>query len=70
MTVITVVAIAAVAAIFYAFVWPAIQHNLSKNTCANSCGCKANVTSVDKETGACVCANENFNEVCKNTTTS
>ena len=33
MTVITVVAIAAVAALFYAFVWPAIQRNIVQQTC-------------------------------------
>lgn len=33
MTVITVVAIAAVAAFFYAFVWPAIQSSIKNNTC-------------------------------------
>ncbi len=38
MTVITVVAIAAVAAFFYAFLWPAIQQGLSRNTCENSGG--------------------------------
>ncbi len=38
MTVITVVAIAAVAAFFYAFLWPAIQSGLSRNTCTNSGG--------------------------------
>lgn len=36
-TVITVVAIAAVAAFFYAFVWPAIQNSLiSGQACANA----------------------------------
>ena len=38
MTVITVVAIAAVATFFYAFVWPAIQTNLARNTCENGGG--------------------------------
>ena len=37
MTVVTVVAIAAVAAFFYAFVWPAIKNNIARNThCANA----------------------------------
>ena len=35
MTVITVVAIAAVAAFFYAIVWPAIRNSIAKNTCEN-----------------------------------
>ena len=38
MTVITVVAIAAVGAFFYAFVWPNIQNNLKQKQCENSCG--------------------------------
>ena len=40
MTVVTVVAIAAVAAFFYAFVWPAIKNNINRNTlCATAYGC-------------------------------
>ena len=40
MTVITVVAIAAVAAFFYAFVWPSIKASITKNTnCASAYGC-------------------------------
>lgn len=39
MTVITVVAIAAVAAFFYAFVWPAIRNNLQNTTLCNSADC-------------------------------
>lgn len=33
MTVITVVAIAAVAALFYAFIWPMIQRSIVQQTC-------------------------------------
>lgn len=33
MTVITVIAIAAVAALFYTFVWPMIQKQIATNTC-------------------------------------
>ncbi len=37
MTVVTVVAIAAVAAFFYAFVWPSIKASITANTyCANA----------------------------------
>ncbi len=37
MTVITVVAIAAVGAFFYAFIWPRVKSNISKSTeCANA----------------------------------
>ncbi len=40
MTVITVVAIAAVAAFFYAFVWPAVKANITKSTnCASAYRC-------------------------------
>ena len=45
MTVVTVVAVAAVAAFFYAFVWPGIQESINRNThCANAVcpvGCTA-----------------------------
>ena len=37
LTVITVVAIAAVGAFFYFFIWPGIQAGLSRNTCLNLC---------------------------------
>lgn len=37
MTVITVVAIAAVGAFFYAVIWPGIQASLARNTCKNMC---------------------------------
>ena len=33
MTVITVVAIAAIAGLFYAFIWPMIQESIVQNTC-------------------------------------
>jgi hypothetical protein len=40
MTVVTVVAIAAVAAFFYAFVWPTIKNNINRNTnCAAAYDC-------------------------------
>lgn len=44
MTVITVVAIAAVAAFFYAFVWPSIQASLILTTSCNSTDAKGNYT--------------------------
>lgn len=37
MTVVTVVAIAAVGAFFYFFIWPGIQAGLARNTCTNIC---------------------------------
>ncbi len=37
MTVITVVAIAAIAGIFYAFVWPGIQRSIKTKTCEAQC---------------------------------
>ncbi|MEG1505869.1 MAG: hypothetical protein RR478_00050 [Bacilli bacterium] len=40
MTVVTVVAITAIAAFFYAFVWPAIKNNINKSTnCASAFSC-------------------------------
>lgn len=40
MTVVTVVAIAAVAAFFYAFVWPAVRINIINSTkCASAINC-------------------------------
>lgn len=44
MTVVTVVAIAAIAAFFYAFVWPAIRNNIQQSTrCASAvCNCTTN----------------------------
>ena len=41
MTVVTVVAIAAIGAFFYAFVWPAIQNSIKNNTCNVQCGDKS-----------------------------
>lgn len=38
MTVITIVAIAAVAAFFYIFVWPKIQISIARNNCESECG--------------------------------
>ena len=43
MTVVTVVAIAAVAAFFYAFVWPGIQRSIRASTyCSSATGCDSN----------------------------
>ena len=43
MTVVTVVAIAAVAAFFYAFVWPGIRASITNSTrCANAVNCNCN----------------------------
>ena len=40
MTVVTVVAIAAVAAFFYAFIWPSIKTNILNSTkCSNATNC-------------------------------
>ncbi len=51
MTVVTVVAIAAVGAFFYAFVWPAIQANIESSTrCAAAKQC---VLSADGKTQMC-----------------
>ena len=37
MTVVTVVAIAAVGVFFYTFVWPSIQRSIKNNTCSVQC---------------------------------
>lgn len=50
MTVITVVAIAAVGAFFYAFVWPRIKSSINNNTKCADAICPANCT-----TGTCKC---------------
>lgn len=43
MTVVTVVAIAAVMAFFYAFVWPSIKTSITRSTnCSNAYGCTCN----------------------------
>ena len=42
MTVITVVAIAAIGAFFYIFVWPQLQGNITRSTmCSNVLSCEA-----------------------------
>lgn len=70
MTVVTVVAIAAVAAFFYAFVWPGIKSSIESNThCANAI-CPSNCTTktckctyIDGEdTKEVTCPNANSSE--------
>lgn len=60
MTVVTVVAIAAVGAFFYAFVWPSIRAGLMKNTCTNVCPVgddQSRAVSVNKgEAGTYICS--------------
>ena len=53
MTVITVVAIAAVAAFFYAFVWPSIQASLALTTACNSVDSKGNYTGTGDKSATC-----------------
>ena len=49
MTVVTVVAIVAVGAFFYAFIWPGIQDSIAANTiCANGLGYESGETSSSK----------------------
>ena len=55
MTVITVVAITAVAAFFYAFVWPAIKTSIASNTCNNTC--TTGQGTYNKTTEKCTCSN-------------
>ena len=48
MTVVTVVAIAAVAAFFYAFVWPNIKNNINNSTkCSSAYSCDCNGSTCD-----------------------
>lgn len=50
MTVVTVVAIAAVAAFFYAFIWPSIKTNILNSTKCSSainCNCSGNTCNCD-----------------------
>jgi hypothetical protein len=54
MTVITVVAIAAVAALFYAFVWPEIQRSIATNSCTAAFGETYSATKVSGEWQCCV----------------
>ncbi len=61
MTVVTVVAIVAVGAFFYAVVWPGIQTSLARSTCSNMCpGGKLDSTQgsggVDTDQKICYCA--------------
>jgi len=52
MTVITVIAIAAIAGIFYAFVWPMIQTSIRNNTCSTfGNGWIASKSKVNESTG-------------------
>ena len=50
MTVVTVVAIAAIAAFFYAFVWPSIKNSINSSTKCSSAICPATC-----KTGVCKC---------------
>lgn len=67
MTVVTVVAIAAVAAFFYAFVWPGIKSSIERNThCANAicsgCNggtCQCTYIDEDNNTQSITCPDQN-----------
>lgn len=68
MTVITVIAIAAVAALFYAFVWPMIQRTIVQQTCntygagykaKKSTGSTCNTSSDKTSCWICECTDEN-----------
>lgn len=54
MTVVTVVAIAAVGGFFYAFIWPGIQNGLARNTCQNMCP-GGEVSEVSVKNNKCTC---------------
>ncbi len=58
MTLITVVAIAAIAALFYTLIWPMIRVSLVNNTCEATCG-EGNYTKAtrsDVDNFECVCS--------------
>ena len=55
MTVITVVAIAAVAAFFYAFVWPSIQSSLALTTACNSLDSDGNYNNENADDNGASC---------------
>lgn len=49
------VAIAAVAAFFYAFVWPSIKTSIALNTCNNTCP-TGEAQDVDVDSNTCTCS--------------
>ena len=69
MTVITVVAIAAIGAFFYAFVWPALKNNIQNSQkcanaiCNNCTGTSCTCTYINEEGTAqdVICANKQSN---------
>ena len=67
MTVITVVAIAAVGAFFYAFIWPRVKSNISNSTeCANAVctSCEKDSKGNEKCTGCTSADGEKTNLKC------
>ena len=69
MTVVTVVAIAAVAALFYAFVWPTISRNIKLNTACSAAGqneYQDEENGIVCNDGTCVLTDDGktFNKVC------
>lgn len=48
MTVVTIVAIAALAAVFYLWIWPSIQVAIAKSTCEASCGGPGNCATISR----------------------
>ncbi len=55
MTVVTVVAIAAVGAFFYAFVWPTIKNSIIASTNCAAAQCDQATCSTDSKSGATKC---------------
>ena len=64
MTVVTVVAIAAVAAFFYAFVWPGIRNSITASTNCSQAQCDAASCTVENGQRKCTSCmyGENFSE--------
>ena len=61
MTVITIVAIAAIAAFFYIFVWPGLQKSIAKNQCRAEWGApKEAVITVEGDSDCFVCTLDGY----------
>ncbi len=73
MTVITVVAIAAIAAFFYLFIWPSMQKSMVLTSACNASNAGTDINykdTVDNETVSCgngVCNYKNTTKSCKAT---
>lgn len=60
MTVVTVVAIAAVAAFFYAFIWPSIKNSITASTNCTNATCDA--SQCEEQNGTRTCKNCSYTD--------